>query len=287
MVAVFRLLMLFPMLTHVGVRGAPEVSMKVDVIAWGDSISGLTLSSEGKQTKVTAHSFAYSTPVSYSGPAIMEIHKTTSGGGRSKEKVTDEDKDHELSPLTVKDSKSDATREKPAKQGLALELEKRRQKSPSLVALAVLPGPSCRRAAVLLAPADGSTYTAYVIDDDPSKLPLGQLRIHNLSPLTIGVRCNGEINKELNTRDNFLVAGKNGQLIYEIAYKLGEKWKMHENNIIPIRSTEQAQMFILKSEHAFFTSTDGSTGGFLQIVTLRRDPAQRAAAEAAAQAGSE
>jgi hypothetical protein len=62
-------------------------------------------------------------------------------------------------------------------------------------------------------------------------------------------------------------------LIYELAYKAGEEWKMQENNIIPVRATEQAQMMILKSGNQFFLSTDGSSGGFLQIVTLRRDAA--------------
>lgn len=261
------------------------VSMKIDLIAWGDSIDGLSLKSEGKQSKVTAHRFSYSTPVSYSGPAIMEIHRSGSGNGARKDKTSEEDKDHELSPLTVEDSQPKDANQGQAKQGLALELEKRRKESPSLVALAALPGPSCRRATVLLAPADAGTFTAYVIDDDPSTLPLGQLRIHNLSPLTIAMRCNGQVNKELKTRDTLLVPGQNGQLTYELAYKLGEEWKMQENNIIPIRPTEQAQMLILKSGNSFFTSTDGSSGGFLQIATLRRNPNQQAAAEAAERTG--
>ncbi|MEY3898113.1 MAG: hypothetical protein RLZZ214_3634 [Verrucomicrobiota bacterium] len=255
--------------------------MNIDLIAWGDSIGGLSLKSAGKQSKVTAHRFSYSTPVSYFGPVIMEIHQSGSGSGASKNKISTEDKDHELSPLIVEDAETNDANQGQAKQGLALELEKRRKESPSLVALAALPGPSCRRATVLLAPADAGTFTAYVIDDDPSKLPLGQLRIHNLSPLTIAMRCNGQVNKELKTRDTLLVPGQNGQLIYELAYKLGEEWKMQEDNIMPIRPTEQAQMLILKSGNSFFASTDGSTGGFLQIATLRRNPAQQAAAEAA------
>lgn len=61
---------------------------------------------------------------------------------------------------------------------------------------------------------------------------------------------------------------------------------MQENNIIPVRPAEQAQMLILKSENSYFTSSDGSRGGFLQIVTLRRNPAQQAAAEAAEKAAN-
>ena len=123
-----------------------------------------------------------------------------------------------------------------------------------------------------MAPADAGTFTAYVIDDDPSKLPLGQLRIHNLSPLPVAMRCNGKPDKELKTRETFIVPAKTEQLIYELAYKLGDEWKMQENNVIPVRATEQAQMIILKSDNSFFLSTDGSSGGFLQIVTLRRGP---------------
>ncbi len=94
------------------------------------------------------------------------------------------------------------------KQGLALELEKRREKEPTLVALAALPGGACRRATVLLGPADAGTYIAYVIDDDPGKLPVGQVRIHNLSPLTIAMRCNGKPAQELKTRETLLVPPK-------------------------------------------------------------------------------
>ena len=280
----FGLVMLFPLIPSVRAQDTSAVAMKIDLIAWGDSIGGLSLKSAGKEAKVTAHSFSYSTPVAYSGPVILEIHKSGSDNVAANDKISDEDKSHELSPLIVKESKPDGVNQGPAKQGLALELEKRREKDPTLVALAALPASGCRRATVLLAPAAGSTFTAYVIDDDPSKLPLGQLRVHNLSPLTIAIRCNGQVKKELKPRDTLLVPGKNGQLIYELAYKLGEEWKMQEDNIIPVRDAEQAQMLILKSDNSFFTSTDGSTGGFLQIATLRRNPAQQAAAEAAAQA---
>ena len=186
---------------------------------------------------------------------------------------TADDLAHQLMPLPPVDEKAAAGDKKPEKTGLALELEKRRKKAPSLVALAALPS-GCSRATVLLAPADGETYTSYVIDDDPSKLPPGQLRIHNLSPLEILVRCNGKQQKELKTRESFISPAENQQIIYELAYKAGDEWKMQENNIIPIRDNEQTQMMILKSKNSFFQSTDGSSGGFLQIVTLRRGPSR-------------
>ncbi len=250
----------------------PSVSMKIDLVAWGDNITGLSLKAGQSKGDVTAMAFRYSTPVPYSGPAIMEIYKSGDGNAAAVPAPSAEDLGHELKPLTAEEASPASGADAKPKQGLALELEKRREKNPSLVALAALPAYGCRRATVLLAPADGGTFTAYVIDDDPSKLPLGQIRVHNLSPIKIAVRCNGTLNKELNTRDTFVAPVKNQQLIYELAYQTGEEWQMQENNIIPVRETEQTQMIILKSINRFFLSTDGASGGFLQIVTLRRGP---------------
>lgn len=246
--------------------------MKIDLVAWGDTITGLSLKSGDKQSVVSAISFRYSEPVAYTGPVILEIHKSGSGGNTSDAKTSDEDKDHEMKPLLAADANPNPDAPAKPNQGIALELEKRRKLTPTLVALAALPASGCRRATVLLAPADGGTFTSYVIDDDPSKLPMGQLRIHNLSPLDIAVRCNGKQAEELKTTETCLVAAQDEQLIYELAYKLGDKWKMQENNIIPLRPTDQVQMMVLKSDNAYFQSTDGSSGGFLQVVTLRRGP---------------
>lgn len=157
------------------------------------------------------------------------------------------------------------------KTGLALELENRRKKNPTLVALAQLPS-NCRRATILLAPADNGTYLAYVIDDDPSKLPKGQVRIHNLSSFPVAIRLNNKAAKELKTRESLIFDPQNQQCVYELAYKLEEEWKMHENNFLLARPDEQTQMIILKSGNQFFKAADGSTGGFLQTVTLRRGP---------------
>jgi hypothetical protein len=248
----------------------PSVSMKIDLVAWGDDISGLSLKPGGAKGTITALSFRYSVPVAYSGPAIMEIHKTGGEGVSRAPEPSADDQAHQLMPLLEAPPGAASADPAKPKQGLALELDKRREKAPTLVALAALPASGCRRATVLLAPADGGTFIAYVIDDDPSKLPLGQLRLHNLSPLPIAVRCNGKLNQELKTRESFVVPAENQQLIYELAYKLGDEWKMQENNVIPVRETEQTQMIVLKSTNSYFLSTDGSGGGYLQVVTLRR-----------------
>lgn len=245
--------------------------MQIDLVAWGDTVSGLSLKAGQTNATITAQGFTYSLkPESYSGPALMEIYKFGDGQAKPLVEPSAEDKAHEGKPLTEADVPRDSGSKVPAKQGLALELEKRRKEKPNLVALAPLPSAGCRRATVLLAPADGGTFTCYVIDDDPTKLPLGQLRIHNLSPYQIQLRCNGVQAKELKPQATFLASGKNEQLIYELAYKEGDEWKMQENNIIPLRNTEQTQMMILKSDNKFFLSNDGNAGGFLQIVTLRR-----------------
>ncbi len=262
-------LVFLPLLTPLRAQEA-TVSMKIDLVAWGDKITGLSLKSEKKQAVISALSFRYSEPVTYNGPAILEIHKTSGSDKSSEAEISKEDKEHELMPLLAEEA--EPNKDGPAKQksGIALELQKRREKDPTLVALAALPSTGCRRATVLLAPADGGTFTSYVIDDDPSKLPMGQLRLHNLSPFPILMRFNGKQGKELKPRETFLVPAQNEQLIYELAYKLGEKWKMQENNLIQLQPTEQLQMIVLKSGNSFFQSSDGSTGGFLQIVTLRR-----------------
>ena len=61
-----------------------------------------------------------------------------------------------------------------------------------------------------------------------------------------------------------------GAAIYQLAYKKDDGWKIQENNIIPVRANEQTQMIILRSRNQYFLSADGASGGFLQMVTLRR-----------------
>ncbi|MFM2171173.1 MAG: hypothetical protein RI957_1402 [Verrucomicrobiota bacterium] len=244
--------------------------MKIDLVAWGDAIGGLSLEKSEANGSLVAMSFQYSKAVNYSGPPLMEIHKSGNGGIPARAEASEEDKKHELMPLIVEEKKGD-----PDAQGkktpLQIELENRRKESPTLVALVPLPV-NCRRATVLLAPSEGGTFLAYVIDDDPSKLPVGQLRIHNLSAYPIGLRCNGKETKELKIRDTMLVAAPEQQCIYEIACKDTEEWRIIENNIIPVRANEQTQMIILKSRNQYFLSADGSSGGFLQTVILRRRP---------------
>jgi hypothetical protein len=221
-----------------------QVAMKLDLVAWGPTIEGLSVKAGGKGEKVTAQAFTYSKPVAYSGSAVMEIHQDPAEAAK-------------------------ATEGSQNAAAIPAELSKLREKDPTIVAIAKLP-PGSRRATVLIAPAQSGTYQTFVIDDDPSKLPYGQLRIHNYSPIKIAMRCNGKAQKEMKTKETFLVTPENTKVIYELAYDSQGQWEMQENNMITVPKDEQVQLIILKSDADFFTSSDGSRSGFLQTVTLRR-----------------
>ena len=238
----------------------PEVSMRIDLIAWGESISGLTLKTPNAGQPSTALAFRYSKPISYSGPRLMEIHKA-SGRAVAGAPVEPAAGTQEQTP------EPQATGEKGL--NLAKVLAERRLKQPTLVALAMLPA-STRHATVLLAPAADGTFQSYVIDDDPSKLPEGKLRIHNLSPFTVAMRCHESKTFELKTKQSAIVEPKNREVVYELAYQLDGNWVVQENNIATVRENEQAQFIVLKSDAEFFASADGSRSGFLQTVVLRR-----------------
>lgn len=238
------------------------VSLKVDLVAWGHDISGLSVSAANKKEGVTAKAFQYSKPVSYAGSNVMEIYQNSNAGAETK------DPGAPVPPQPPKTAKP-AAGEAASTEPVSPELLKRRKEKPDLVALAAIPANS-KRVTILLAPGPDHTYKTVVIDDDPSKLPLGNLRIHNYSAFVIAMRCNGTAAKELKTKDAFVVKPNNHQVIYELAYQDGEQWKMLENNIVRVGDDEQAQMIVLKSDSDYFQSTNGTRSGFLQAVILRR-----------------
>lgn len=227
-----------------------SVSLKVDLVAWGDEIKGLSLKNANTSAGLTAIPFQYSTALSYAGSNVMEIYQI---GGTTR----------------ASRSRTSSPGESAEDQAIWAELAKRKKENPNLVALAKLPLNS-KRVTVLLTPGRDGTYRTIVIDDTPEKLPLGQLRIHNHSPMSVALRCNKASVKELKICESFVVIPKDEQIIYELAYKNGDKWTILENNIIRVQEGEQAQMIILKSDNAHFVGSSGDRSGFLQSVVLRR-----------------
>lgn len=223
--------------------------MRVDLVSWGDEISGLSLRAAGGQP-FTAYPFRYSKSHSYSGPRLMEIHQTAAAAAKSPAVATPE----ELAKIPP-------------------ELLKRRKEAPTLVGLAMLPSGS-ERATVLLEPAAGGFFQTRVIDDDPSKLPVGKVRVHNLSPHPLALRIGGGQSRQLAIRESATFSPANQELIYELAYQKDDQWIVQENNLVPAASDEQTQMIVLKSDSSHFVSAGGTRSGYLQIVFLRRSPRQ-------------
>lgn len=242
-----------------------KVSMKLDIVAWGDTIGGLSFKGGERDGKITAKAFTYSDPVNYNGPVVLALHQTGNGGADPQQEVSDEDARHQSVPLEVQKSDPEDAAGK-----LPPELAARREKDPSLVALIPLPTNS-RRVTILLAPAAEGTYQGYVIDDDPSRLPAGKLRIHNLSPHKIALQFGNGSQAEMKRGDAILADAPGGQTIYRLAYQAGDQWKVQENNVVPVPPNQQTQLIVLKSDNQYFLSADGTAGGYLQTVVLRRD----------------
>jgi hypothetical protein len=240
------------------------VNLRLDVVAWGDDIPGLWLNRGSARQTITARSFRYSEPIPYNGPALLEIHRSDAPAPAATTVKSQDDLDHELKPLLPEPANGET------QTSIDPELERRRKDQPTLVALARLPASGCRRATLLLAPAANGTFLCHVINDDPSLLTPGRLRVLNLSPHPIAFRHSAGESKQLQPRQSHIFPRKEETLIYELAYQLEDEWIVQENNILSISPTEQVQMILLRSQNQTFLSSDGSSGGFLQIVTLRR-----------------
>jgi hypothetical protein len=251
---------------------AVKVAMKIDLVAWGDTIEGLRINADGKDLKVTALAFEYSKAVAYAGSNILEIFRDAPTAAANPGAPP-------AAKLPAPPGAPPAA--KPPDPQVAVpgppgELAKRRLKTPDLVALALLPVGSTR-VTVLIAPGANGTYQTQVIDDDPSKLPTGRLRIHNYSPIPIAIRCNRQDTVELKLHQSTVVAPVDQGVIYELAYQKDGKWEMQENNMIRVAAAEQVQLVVLQSDAGYFASSDGSRGGYLQTVVLRRNPKQASA----------
>jgi hypothetical protein len=239
----------------------PAVAMKVDLVAWGDGISGLSVAAASKKSAVTALAFSYSKPVPYAGPCLMEIYQN---GGVAEETFKGPLPDDASIPI-VPEEKTD----KAEKLAVPPLLQEMRKKNPDLVAIAMLPVGS-RRATVLLAPGPDKTFQTFVIDDDPTKLPFGKVRMHNLTPVPIAIRCKGAKTLELKPKETAVAVPENRYITYELACKEGEEWKILKSDMLRVAENEQVQMAVVKSNNKYFMSSDGSMGGTYQVVVLRR-----------------
>lgn len=247
------------------------VSVKIHFVAWGDAIDGLSLKSGNETSTFRAESFVYSPSLPYRGSEIVEIFQIS---GQT-EAPNDEGADPNAPPLQKKKKMTpDPSAESKAapKSAIAQELAKRRVKDPTLVSLARIPR-GCTRATILLQALGNGTFQSYVINDDPSQLPLGILRLHNLSAYPVKISLmNKNQTIQLKPNQQATLPADKESVIYELSYLQGKEWIYQENNIVRVSQNEQTQMLILRSENDFFVSSGGSVGGFLQHVVLRRSP---------------
>ena len=245
---------------------SPQTRAKINLVAWGEDITGLRLGKDSKE--VTALAFRYGSTVRYSGPRLLEISRADHPDPPPAPR---QDEGHGENSPKVRDKEMDA----PVRGKVPAPILKRREKNPELVALAALPEGS-RYVTILLAPGPGGTFTSYVIDDDPRQFPPGRLRVHNFSKQLIAMSCNKSKPRTVKPGGSFTLAPKKETVLYQLAYQQGGKWKMYERNILSVPPGEQVQFFILQSEASFFVSGQGSRTGFLQTVDLRRSPRQEA-----------
>lgn len=244
---------------------SPRITTKVDLVSIGEDIPGLKLG-KGKKP-VSALAFRYGKTIHYKGPRIIEISQVA---GATNARPEDEDHPDALVPLPPQEIPAT---EVDLKDSIAKAIMKRREKNPDLVALAVVPSGS-RHVTILLTPAANNTYRTYVINDDPTKLPYGKMRVHNFCRHPISMRFNNrkaQIIPSLKGRQE--APNKHNSLSYLLGYPKNKSWKIQENNILKITPDEQVQMIILHSRSSFFTSSSGSRSGRLQVAVLRRNKA--------------
>jgi hypothetical protein len=269
----FRALLALVVITTLSADAQGEadfVSVRIDFVSWSEEIVGLRISSGARERDATALAFRYSEAVDYRGPRILELSQTVASGNTAADRAETEERSPRLREAghPLPDGPAAAAGDGAEIPAAILAARKR---NPEVVALISLPANS-RHITVLLAPGPGGIFLSQIIDDDPSRLPPGKVRIHNLSPHLIAMRLPGQPPRQLKQRESFLADSQDGTLTYELAYHLDGEWSIQENNLVSIEGNEQVQMVILQSTASFFTGADGSRGGFLQTVLLRREP---------------
>lgn len=253
-----------------------NVSMRVYLVSMAEEISALKLGTGAG--KNTARAFQYSQAISYSGPQLMEISQ---GEVKKRKRIEFEDYDFvdEAEYFEGEEPPKDEPRAEEqlapaaAKGPVPPYIQARREETnnPELVALATLPTNS-NVATVLMYPDSGGTFRTLVFDDDPSKLPYGHMRVHNLSPYDITLRFDREGQPViLKTGQSSIAKPKNDKvMIYELAFFKDDRWKFQERNVITVREEEQINFVVVRGGSSYFQSGSGQRSGFLQTAALRR-----------------
>lgn len=245
-----------------------RITTRVDLVSMGEPLHGLYLG-KNKQKIATALPFRYHTTLRYKGNRIIEISQSTSSSPKEPA-LSEEDKKHESKPIRPEDIPTTAADQT---DKFTKAIAKRREKNPDLVALAVVPS-GARHITVLLTPAKNNTYRTTVINDGPTKLPFGKLRVHNFCEHPIFLRFDNDKPVVIPPKKNKQAAPqKNNSLRYLLGYQKGKRRIIEQNNFISVSPTEQVQMVILRSNSSFFQSANGSRGGNLQVAILRRNKA--------------
>jgi hypothetical protein len=252
-----------------------EVSMRIDFVSWGEDLSGLEVRNGKRGDSVKALAFRYSKPLEYSGSQILALALGEGSDDAAREMAEayeERRRSDKAEGLDVPDAPFVPQAAPEARDGeIPKTLAQAREKDPALAALVKLPAAS-RRVTILLAPGPDRSLVPHIFDDDPTRQPLGMVRVHNLSKHTVSLLMATGKARELQPGKSFLVPAPEGTFAYELAYQTEGAWKLQENNLVNVRANEQMHMVILRSEASFFSSSDGSRGGFMQTAFLRRTP---------------
>lgn len=251
----------------------PQVAMRIDFVSWGEDLAGLEVRSGKSGDRVSALAFRYSEPFEYSGPRILALalgdgsDEATKAMAEAYEARRRSDKAEGLDVPDAPFVPRAAAEVKGGNISKALALA--REKDPALAALVKLPAVS-RHVTILLAPGPDRSLIPHIFNDDPARLPAGKVRVHNLSRHPIMLRTAVGKRIELLPGKGALAPAPGETFAYELAYQTDGVWKTQENNLVTVRRNEQVHMVILRSEASFFSSSDGSRGGFMQTALLRR-----------------
>jgi hypothetical protein len=224
---------------------------------------------------VTALGFRYSEPFEYSGPQTLALALGEDSEDTARQMAeayearrrSDREEGLEVPDAPFVPHKAAVEMEGEIPKALAAA----REKDPALAALVKLPAAS-RRVTLLLAPGPARSLVPHIFDDDPARHPLGMVRIHNLSPHRVLLRTAAGKTMELEPGKSLLAPAPGETFAYELAYRTDGDWIVQENNLTSIRPNEQMHRVVLRSEASFFSSSDGSRGGFMQTAFLRRTP---------------